>query len=530
MVDHCPAYRFEGFTFDLMRGALLDAQGAEIRLRPKAFDLLHYFVGSAGRLIGRDEILAAVWPGVFVTEDSIGLCVRQLRAALGDPDGRMLRTVPRRGYLFAAGVSRLDAAPPLRASLPTASPTEPAPLGAAEARSAGPPMLVVLPFANMTADPEQEYFADGITEDLTTALSHLRWFAVIARNSAFTYKGRPVDVRQVGRELGVGYVLEGSVRKAGRRLRITAQLCDAETGGHVWAERFDGDLADVFDLQDRVTEAVVGAIEPSLRLAEVERARSCPTNSLTAYDLYLRALPQGYASREGSDEAQRLLRQAIALDPGYIVATGTLARMHTFRFAQGWSKEGDVEEAVRCARQVERSGRNDPSALSAAAHALAYLARDYEAGLAAAHRAFLLAPNSAVVLLSFGWMRAYSGEADAALELIGRAKRLSPVDPVAFIFSAALSYAHFVAGRYDMAAQAARQAVRDRSSYLVAQRLLAASLGQLGRAEEATETMRALLALTPGYTLADAVGHASMRDTATRDRFLNGLRRAGLPE
>jgi TolB-like protein/Flp pilus assembly protein TadD len=513
----------------LVRGALLDAQGAELRLRPKAFALLHHLVGNAGRLIGRDDILAAVWPGVFVTEDSISLCVRQVRAALGDPDGRLLRTVPRRGYLLAAEVSRLDAAPPPTPA-PTASTAEPAPRGAVETRWAGRPMLVVLPFANMTADPEQEYFADGITEDLTTALSHLRWFVVIARNSAFTYKGRAVDVRQIGSELGVGYALEGSVRKAGGRLRITAQLCEVETGGHVWAERFDGDLADVFDLQDRVTEAVVGAIEPSLRLAEVERARSRPTKSLSAYDLYLRALPQGYASREGSDEAQRLLRQAIALDPDYIVATGTLARMHTFRFAQGWSKEGDVEEGVRCARQVEQSGRNDPGALSAAAHALAYLARDYEAGFAAAHRAFLLAPNSAVVLLSYGWMRAYLGEADAALELIGRAKRLSPVDPVAFIFSAALSYAHFVVGRYDLAAHTALQAVRDRPSYLVAHRLLAASLGQLGRVEEAAEAARALLALTPGYTIADAVGHASMRDPAMRDRFLNGLRRAGLPE
>ena len=158
-------------------------------------------------------------------------------------------------------------------------------------------MVVVLPFANMTGDPEQEYFADGITEDLTTALSHLRWFSVISRNSAFTYKGRAVDVRQVGRELGVGYVLEGSVRKAGGRVRITAQLCEAATGRHIWAERFDGELADVFDLQDRVTEAVVGAIEPNLRLAEVERARARPTESLGAYDLYLRALPQRYATR-----------------------------------------------------------------------------------------------------------------------------------------------------------------------------------------------------------------------------------------
>jgi adenylate cyclase len=339
-----------------------------------------------------------------------------------------------------------------------------------------------------------------------------------------------VDVRQLGRELGVGYVLQGSVRKAGGRVRITAQLCAADTGRTVWADRFDGDLADVFDLQDRVTEAVVGAIEPSLRLAEVERARSRPTGSLTAYELYLRSLPLGYASREGSDEAQRLLREAVALDPGYIVATGTLARMHTFRFAQGWSRDGDREEAIRCARQVEQAGENEPSALAAAAHAFAYLARDYDAGLAAAQRAFRLAPTSAVVLLSYGWMLAYTGDADAALELIGRAKRLSPVDPVSFIFSTAMSYAHFVAGRHEEAAAMARQALGDRSSYLVPHRLLVASLGQLGRGEEAAGAARTLLALTPGYTLAEAAGHASMRDPAARARFLDGLRQAGVPE
>jgi TolB-like protein len=516
------AYRFAELTLDLARGMLLDPAGAELRVRPKAFALLRHLVENAGRLIDRDEILAVVWPGVFVTEDSVTLCVRQLRAVLGDADGRMVRTIRRRGYLFAAEVRRVDVA---AGAAPDAVSPEPS-----GARLSGPPMLVVLPFDNMSSDPDQEYFADGITEEITMALSHLRWFSVIARNSAFTYKGRAVDVRQVGQELGVGYALEGSVRKAGDRVRITAQLCEAETGAHVWAGRFDGDLADIFALQDRVTEAVVGALEPSLRQAEVARARIRPSGSLTAYDLYLRALPLGYASREGSDEAQLLLRQAIALDPDYVVATGTLARMHTFRYAQGWSKPGDVEEGVRCARRVAESGGNEPTALAAAAHALAYLARDYEAALAAAQRAWQLAPNSAPVLLSIGWMRAYTGDPDAALELIGRAKRLSPVDPVAFIFGAATSYAHFVAGRYEQAAQAARDALRARSTYLVSQRLLAASLGQLGRMEEAAEAVRALLVIAPGYRLADAAGHASMQDPAARQRFLDGLRRAGLPE
>jgi adenylate cyclase len=391
--------------------------------------------------------------------------------------------------------------------------------------------MVVLPFANMTGDPEQEYFADGMTEDLTTALSHLRWFAVIARNSAFTYKGRAVDVRQVGRELGVGYVLEGSVRKAGGRVRITAQLCEAETGRHVWAERFDGDLADIFDLQDRVTEAVVGAIEPSLRLAEVERGRSRPTESLTAYDLYLRALPQRFLTREGNDEALRLLRRAVALDPGFVAAKGALAGLHTIRFAQAWAEESDLAEAVRLAREVaEGGGEDDPSALAWAAHALAYLARDYDAGVAAADRALALAPNSAPVLLINGWVRTYVGDAETAISCLGRAMRLSPVDPAKFYLFTALSLAHLVAGRHAEAADWARRALRDRPTYLAANRLLATNLARLGRREEAAEALRALLAVAPGYTVSKAAVHLALRDAPAREVFLGGLRMAGLPE
>jgi adenylate cyclase len=557
-------YRFDGFTLDLVRGALLGPDGAEIPLRPKAFSLLRHFVENAGRLLDRDEILAAVWPGVFVTEDSVGQCLKEARRALGDEQQRLLRTVPRRGYLFAAEVARLDAAspllprglagllaeplrPPPAATAAPSSVGEPAPPRSghspegdrAAASAAAPahrsaasrPMLVVLPFANMTGDAEQEYFADGIAEELTTALSHLRWFSVVARNSAFTYKGRAVDVRQVGRELGVGYVLEGSVRKAGGRVRITAQLCDASAGQHVWAQRFDGDLADIFDLQDRVTEAVAGAIEPSLRLAEVERARAKPTESLTAYDLYLRALPHRFATREGNEEALRLLRRAVALDPGFAAAKGALANLHTVRFTQGWAEEGDVEEAVRCARDViERGGEDDPTALAAAALALAYLARDHEAGLGAADRALLLAPNAAQVLLFSGWIRTYAGDARTAIAQLERAMRLSPVDPSTFYFATALAFARFVGGDLEGAAALARRAVHDRPSFLTGHRLLAACLAQLGRSEEAAEAVRALLAVAPGYTVADAAKRLAVRDRALRGLYLDGLRRAGLPE
>ena len=539
--DAGPAvYRFEGFTLDLVRGSLFAVDGAEIALRPKALALLRHLVEHPGRLIDRDEIMRAIWPGVFVTDDSITQCVKEVRRALDDAEQRLLRTLPRRGYMWAAAVSRAGEAAIGAAAVVASTPAAPAVASVPEATGvpppppnapARPPMVVVLPFANMTGDPEQEYFADGITEDLTTALSHARWFSVIARNSAFTYKGRAVDVRQVGRELGVGYVLEGSIRKSGNRVRIGAQLCDAETGRQVWAERFDGDLADIFDLQDRVTEAVAGAIEPSLSQAEVERIRTRPTESLTAYDLYLRAMPpQRFAAREGNDEALRLLRRAVALDPGFVAAKGALAGVVAFRFTQTWATQDEVDEALRCAREVaESGGEGDPTALAWSAHALAFLARDREAGVAAADRALALAPNSALVLLLGGWNRLYVDDWRTAAAQMERAMRLSPVDPAKFYYAAALGAAHFVGERYEEAVEWERRALRDRPTYLVAHRLLATSLIHLGHPEEAREAVASLLAVAPGYTLAAAGAHSAFRGR-TRERYLDGLRRAGLPE
>ncbi len=433
--------------------------------------------------------------------------------------------MPRRGFLFAAEVSRIDDQATL-VVLPPA-PDHPAEAGTAAQSPASRPMLVVLPFANMTGDPGQEYFGDGTTEDLTTALSHLRWFSVIPRNSAFTYKGRAVDVRQVGRELGVGYVLEGSVRKAGNRVRITAQLCEAEAGAQVWSGRFDGDLADIFDLQDQLTAEVVGAIEPSLRLAEVERARAKPTESLTAYDLYLRALPHRFVTQEGSDEALRLLRRAIALDPGFSAAKGALAGLHIIRFGQGWAEEGDVEEAVRLARDVVNGrGEEAPSALACAGHALAFFAKDYGSGTAAAERALLLAPNSAVVLWVAGWLRVYVGDAAAAVAHLERAMRLSPVDPGKFYVTTALGFANFLLQHYAEAVELGRRALGDRPNFLPAHRLLVASLAQLGDRAAAEAALRVLLAVAPAYTVSIARAQTGMRDEA----LFEALRKAGLPE
>ncbi len=522
-------YRFDCFTLDLIRGALLAAGGTEVALRPKAFALLRRLVENAGRLIERDEIMAAIWPGVIVTDDSVTQVVKEVRRALGDGEQRLLRTVPRRGFLFAAEVSRIDdkATLVVLPPAPDPAPTEPAEAVTAMQSPASRPMLVVLPFANMTGDPGQEYFADGITEDVTTALSHLRWFSVIARNSAFTYKGRAMDVRQVGRDLGIGYALEGSIRKAGDRVRISAQLCEAEAGTQVWAGRFDGDLADIFDLQDRLTEAVVGAIEPSLRLAEVARVRARPTESLTAYDLYLRALPHRFATQEGNDEALRLLRRAIAIDPGFTAAKGALASLHVIRFGQDWVEKGDVEEAVRLARDVvDGAGEEAPSALACAGHALAFFAKDYETGNAATERALLLAPNSAQVLWAAGWLRVYVGDAPAAVAHLERAMRLSPVDPAKFYVTTALGFAHFQLRRYGDAAELGRRALGDRPNFLPGHRLLVASLAQLGDRAAAEAALSALRAVAPGYTVSAARSHTAMRDPA----LFEALRKAGLPE
>jgi adenylate cyclase len=422
-------------------------------------------------------------------------------------------------------VSRIDDQATL-VVLPPA-PDHPAEAGPAAQSPASRPMLVVLPFANMTGDPGQEYFADGITEDVTTALSHLRWFSVIARNSAFTYKGRAVDVRQVGRDLGVGYVLEGSIRKAGNRVRITAQLCEAEAGAQVWAGRFDGDLADIFDLQDQLTEVVVGAIEPNLRLAEVARTRAKPTESLTAYDLYLRALPHRFVTREGSDEALRLLRRAIAIDPGFAAAKGTLAGLHCFRFNPGWADQSDVEEAIRLARDVVDGGGEDaPIALAWAGHALGFFARDYESGSAAIERALMLAPNSAPVLLVAGWSRVYAGDGTGAAARLERAMRLSPADPAMFYVTTGLGFANFSLGRYEAAAELARRALSDRPTFIVAHWLLVASLAQHGDRAATEKALSGLLAVAPNYTVAATRQHTAIRDPA----LFEGLRKAGLPE
>jgi adenylate cyclase len=394
------------------------------------------------------------------------------------------------------------------------------------------PSLAVLPFDNLGGDPEQGYFSDGIVEDITTALARVSGLFVIARNSSFAYRGKAVDVRQVGRELGVRYVLEGSVRKAGERVRITGQLIDALSGAHLWAERFDGTLADVFELQDRVAEGVAGAIEPTLRGAEIERARRKPTGSLDAYDLYLRALPQLVTpTPENNREALRLLERALALDPGYAVALGLKAWCHLNAYLRSWAGDDATERTSgeHAARRALASGRDDPTALAMGGFVLSLLAHDHEAGLAALNRAVALNPNSALAFGASALVHCLAGDYGTAIEHGQRALRLSPFDQLSSRPLIALAYAHLFTGRHQAAAGYAERAVQANPGLDVSHALLVACLVELGRLEEARHAAGRLMAMFPTFRIARR-RRAGFRDAARFEAYLAALRRAGLPD
>jgi adenylate cyclase len=395
------------------------------------------------------------------------------------------------------------------------------------------PSIAVLPFQNMSGDPEQEYFIDGVVEEIITALSRMRLLFVIARNSTFTYKGRAVDVRQVGRDLGVRYVLEGSVRRAADRLRITAQLVDTASGAHLWADRFDGTVADIFDLQDQVTAKVVGAIAPKLEQVEIERAKRKPTESLDAYDYFLRGMASIHlGTDEANSEALRLFHRAIELDPGFASAFGMAAFCFVWRKTNGWmaDRAHETAEAEQLARRAIELGKDDALALCRGGHALAYVARDVEGGAAFIDQALSLNPNLATAWYASGWTRVYLGEPDKAIEQLGRAMRLSPLDPEIVRMEAGIATAHFLSGHYDEAALWARKALREKPTYLTAIRITAASHAMADRPEEAWEAMSQLRQLDPALRLSNLRDRLPFRKPEDLARYADGLRKAGLPE
>jgi TolB-like protein/tetratricopeptide (TPR) repeat protein len=392
------------------------------------------------------------------------------------------------------------------------------------------PSIAVLPFQNLSGDPEQEYFADGIVEDIVTELSRFRNLFVISRNSSFTYKGRAVEIKQVGRELGVRYVLEGSVRRAADRVRITAQLIDAVGEGHLWADRFDGALEDVFELQDRVTARVVGAIAPKLEQEAIECAKRKPTDSLDAYDCYLRAHASIHPwTRAGNEEALRLFCRAIELDPTFAAAYGMAAWCRVQRKASGWLRDraDEIAETRMLALRAAELGKDDAATLGAAGFALVYVVHDVEPGLAFIDRALALNPNLAWVWLYSGWARVWLGKPDLALEHLARATRLSPLDPLISDVQVATAHAHFFCGRYQEAASWAAKVV-DLHSALY--HIAAAANALAGHMQEARKACERLRQLHPALRIAgvkQALGPYRPEDLA---KYEEGLRRAGLPE
>jgi adenylate cyclase len=397
------------------------------------------------------------------------------------------------------------------------------------------PSIAVLPFQNMSVDLEQEYFADGMVEDIITALSRFKELFVIARNSSFTYKGRAVDVKQVGRELGVRYVLEGSVRKAANRVRITGQLVDTATGAHLWADRFDGGVGDVFDLQDQVTESVVGAIAPALEKAEIERARRKPTDSLDAYTLYLRGLAKYYqvANRPANDEALRLFYRAIELDPDFASAYGRAISCYADAKAQAWiaGTPDEIVEVSRLARRAIELGKDDANAIVAGGWALAYVARDLDAGAALIDRALVLNSNLAEGWSKSGWVKLWLGEPEAAIERFARAMRLNPFDPWVAGIRDGTAHAYFFLGRYGEASSWAAMALQHNPDHQPALRIGAASNAMAGRLEQA---QKAVLRLQQVYPMLHVSNLKAVLGPYRRgedvSRYEEGLRQAGLPE
>jgi TolB-like protein len=394
------------------------------------------------------------------------------------------------------------------------------------------PSIAVLPFQNMSGDPEQEYFADGIVEEIITALSRFRQLFVIARNSSFTYKGRAVDVKHVGRELGVRYLLEGSVRKSANRLRITAQLVDGLTGAHLWADRLDGALEDIFDLQDQVTASVVGAIAPKLEQAEIERAKRKPTDSLDAYDYYLRGITSFHQmTKEGTTEALRQFCRAIELDPGFAAAHGLAAWCYLRRKNSGWMTDSlqEVAEAERLAQRAIELGKDDAVALCSGGFVLAR-GRDLHGGAALIDRARALNPNLAVAWFFSGWVNNYLCEPEVAIERFAHAMRLNPLDPLVFGMQVGTAAAHFLAGRYDESSSWAEKALLENPRSLAAMRMAAASHALAGRFAEAQQAMARMRKIDPMLrvsTLTDLFPFRGPEDCA---RYAEGLRKAGLPE
>jgi len=503
----------------------LASGGSPLRLRV-GLNLGDVIVGQDGDLYG-DGITIAVRlegiadpGGILISEKVYSEVEGKLDVGFEDRGEQQLKNIsePVRAYAVCAGahsapINKLGAA----LSLPDK------------------PSIAVLPFQNMSGDPEQEFFADGMVEEIITALSRFKALFVIARNSSFTYKGRAVEVKQVGRELGVRYVLEGSVRRSANRVRITGQLIDAATGAHLWADRFDGGLGDIFDLQDQVTERVVGAIAPAVETAEIERAKYKTTESLDAYAIYLRGLAKfyQYGNRLATAEALRLFNSAIELDPEFAVAYSHASHCYAHAKTNSWSSgtADELAEASRLAQRALELDKDDAWVLCGSGWALALVVRDLGVGTSLVDRALMLNSNLAEAWRCSGWMRIWLGDPKLAIEHFARAMRLSPLGRWLVDIQSGIAHAHFFLDRYDEAASWAAMALQNDPDFQAGVRISAASNAMAGRTGEAHETAVRLQRLNSALRVSNlkhVLGPYRRAEDLTR--YEEGLRKAGLPE
>jgi adenylate cyclase len=505
-------YRFDDFRLDLARGVLLNRAGAEVPLRNKSFRLLRLFVENAGRLMSHEAITHAVWPRIAVNDQSIAQCVRDIRRALGDDSQTWIRTVPRRGYIFAAAVSQeFGESGAARLAIP----------------SSGKPSIAVLAFDNLSGDPGKEHFSDGITEDIITAMSRTRSLLVTSRNSSFTYKGKPVDVKRIAREMGVRYVMEGSVQTAGSQVRVTAKLVDAESGGHVWAERYDRLLTDTFTVRDEITAAVAASVQPVIAREESRRAMRKSPEDLTGWEAWQRAL---WHWAKGSDHARRheFLQRTLARDPDFAPAHAMMARLHLSERTQGGSRP--FNDAIVLATGAARAALDlDPE--SAVAHAaLAWVLvhqGDHEAALEEAQAALTLDPSDPQGYLVKGHILALSGRPDEAGPALDAASQLDPFGPNAPAVMHNRTVNNYLSRNYSAVDKVARCTIRTYPAHPRPYVWLAAALGQLGYADKARSALNMAIIKSPSYLKYKVGSKAPYMRLQDHKHLLEGLRKAG---
>jgi TolB-like protein/tetratricopeptide (TPR) repeat protein len=512
------------------------SRGSEpVAVGPQVFDLLIHLIENRDRVVSKDELFDVIWRGRTISESTLTSHVNFARRAIGDngEEQRLIRTISRKGFRFVGDVREAPSLGAEKSKVAEAGPSHLNITSLGALALPDQPSVAVLPFLNLSGDPDQDYFADGVVEDIIGALSRMRWLFVIARNSSFTYKGRAVDVKQVGRELGVRYVLEGSVRKAGNRVRVTGQLIDATAGAHLWAERFDSTLEDIFDLHDELATSVVGAIAPQLERAEIQRAKHKPTDKLDAYDYYLRGMASFHqGNQEGMNEALPLFYRAIERDPGFASAYAMAAACLFWSKFNGWVADRSqvMSEGARLAHRAIELGKDDAVALARGGHALANFVGDLDGGIALIDKALLLNPNLATAWFLGGFVQIMRGEPDNAIERLAYAMRSSPLDSEMYRMQCGTALAHLCAGRFDEAAPWAEKALRDLPSFLIAVCIIAASHAFAGRMDEAQRAIQNLRRLDPALRLSNLKDWLLFHRPEYLTTLSDGLRRAGLPE